>query len=92
MARALSSQKALRRSVSRAIRNRAHRSQIKTVTRKTRDAITARDIDGAEKAFRQVVQILDRNAARRTIHPNTAARRKSRLAKRINALVAASKK
>lgn len=65
---------------------------MKTVTRKTQDAITARDIDGAEKAFRQVVKILDRNATRRTIHPNTAARRKSRLAKHLNALVAASKK
>jgi len=92
VARSISSQKALRRSASRAIRNRARRSQIKTVTRKTRDAITARDLDGAEKAFRQVVKILDSNAARRTIHPNTAARRKSRLAKRLNALVAASKK
>lgn len=92
MARSLSSQKALRRSITRAARNKARRSRIKTAVRQTLDAITARDPGAAEEAYRRTVRILDRNASHLTIHPNTAARRKSRLAKRINALKAAAKK
>jgi small subunit ribosomal protein S20 len=92
VARSISSQKALRRSKARAERNKARRSQIKTSIRKVNDAISARDPDAAEQAYRRAARILDRNATRLTVHPNTAARRKSRLAKRINALVAASGK
>jgi len=86
VARSLSSQKAIRRSQKRAQRNKARRSQVKTSIRKVNDAMTARDPDAAEKAFREAVRVLDCSATRRTIHPNTAARRKSQLAKRLNAI------
>ncbi len=90
MARSLSSQKALRRSQRRAERNQARRSRIKSAIRKVTDAVTARDADAAEKAYREAVRVLDRNARRRTIHPKTAARRKSRLARQVNVLKAAA--
>ena len=38
--------------------------------------------------LKKAQQVLDRIAARGAIHPNTAARRKSKLARRINALAA----
>ena len=92
MARSLSSQKRHRQDEVRAARNKSRRSQIKTKVRKVKDAIVARDVDAAEKAFREAACVLDQNAGRSTIHPNTAARRKSRLAKRINALKAGTRK
>ena len=92
VARSLSSQKAMRRSKRRTARNLARRTRIKSVIRKVTDAITARDTDTAEKAYREAARVLDRNADHLTLHPNTAARRKSRLAKRINAIKTAARK
>ncbi len=91
MARSLSSQKRLRQSVTRAARNKARKSQVKTATRKVNDAILERDVDAAQNALKEVTKLLDRNGNRKTIHPNAVARRKSRLAKRINAMKAAAK-
>ena len=92
MARSLSSRKAHRQNLKRAERNKARRSVLKTGVRKVRDAIQARDPGAAEKTFRDAAQMLDRGANRKTVHRNTAARRKSRLARQINALKAAAKK
>lgn len=91
MARSISSLKAHRQSLRRAARNKARKTLIKTEIRKVRDAVQAKDLPAAEKAFRQTAAILDRNANKQTVHPNTAARRKSRLAKQLNALKAARK-
>lgn len=49
---------------------------IRTRIRKVRDALTAKDAPAAEKALREAIKILDRNADQGTLHPNTAARRK----------------
>lgn len=92
MARSLSSQKRLRQSRKRAERNKARRSEMKTSIRTVNDAIVGRDAEAAEKAYREAARVLDSNATHRIIHPNTAARRKSRLARHINALVAATRK
>jgi small subunit ribosomal protein S20 len=88
----LSSQKRHRQSEKRAERNKANRTVVKSKVRRVKDAIVSRDVDAAEKALREAACVLDRNANRKTIHPNTAARRKSRLAKRINALKASAQK
>jgi small subunit ribosomal protein S20 len=42
--------------------------------------------DAAAGAIRETCQTLDREANRGTLHRNAAARRKSRLARRLNAL------
>ncbi len=63
-------------------RNKAVKSELKTrVKTATKTAGTA---DNAE-ALRMAVKRLDMAAAKGIIHPNQAARRKSRLMKRINA-------
>jgi small subunit ribosomal protein S20 len=92
VARSLSSQKRQRQNVKRAARNKARKSVIKTKVRKVRDAIQARDAATSETALREAVKILDRSANGQTIHRNTAARRKSRLAKQLNALKAGARK
>ena len=92
MARSLSSQKRQRQNVKRAVRNKARKSIIKTKVRKAKETIQARDVATAEKTLRDAARTLDRNANNKTIHPNTAARRKSRLARQLNALKAGTRK
>ncbi len=73
------------------IRNRARKSVIKTETRKLLDAIHEGDVDAAQSAFVKVTKKIDQVAAHGTLHKNTAARKKSRLARRLNAALAAKK-
>jgi small subunit ribosomal protein S20 len=63
-------------------RNKAVRSEIKT---RTRSALTAAGTPEADAALNSAVQRIDSAAAKGIIHPNAAARRKSRLMKRLNA-------
>lgn len=79
----------MRQSATRAERNKARKSVIKSRVRKVQDAVLHKDATAAGKALNEAVITLDRAAAKRTIHRNTAARRKSRLAKRVNSLKAA---
>ena len=64
----------------RAERNRAVRSEIKTPAK---SALTAGSDDDA--AVRAALSRIDTAAAKGVIHPNTAARKKSRLMKKVNA-------
>ncbi len=65
-------------------RNKAVRSEMRT---RTKHAVAAIDEGGsdAEEAVRLAVKRIDTAAAKGVIHPNQAARRKSRLMRRINA-------
>ena len=67
-------------------RNRATKSEVRTRLKKANDTIGT---DENPEALRLAVKRLDMAAAKRVIHPNQAARKKSRLMKKINA---ASKK
>ena len=69
-------------------RNRARKSVIKTETRKFLDAIRDGNVDDARTKLAQVTKKLDQTSAKGTLHRNTVARRKSRLARQLNALVA----
>jgi len=84
-----SAAKALRRSERRRIRNRFWRSTARTLIKKARKLIEAGDLEAAAKAVGDAISVLDRAAAKGVIHKNNAARRKSRLMKRFNALVKA---
>jgi small subunit ribosomal protein S20 len=86
VARSLSSQKRMRQNVKRAARNRTDKTIIKNELRKVHDALGGKDAKVAEATFRKTVAILDRSANKKVLHPNTAARRKSRLARRLNAM------
>lgn len=65
------------------LRNIATRSKIKTFVKKTKSAISE-GADNAAEVLNQTVSIVDKAAKRGIIHPNAAARRKSRLMKRAN--------
>ena len=79
MPRIKSAKKALRQSYTRQARNRAQRSALRTAVKHVRLA-TAAD---AAQAYAKAVQLLDRAARKGLIHPNNAARHKSRLAAHV---------
>jgi small subunit ribosomal protein S20 len=81
-----SAKKSLHQSKTRRARNRVQRSTLRTVLKKCRTAAGTPDADAA---FRLAVKKLDQAAAKRLIHPNTAARTKSRLSQVMKSAKAA---
>ncbi len=67
-------------------RNKAVKSQLKTVVRSTREAIAAGDADKAAKALALAGKRLDKAVSKGVIHKNQAANRKSALAKQVSSL------
>jgi len=65
-------------------RNKSARSEIKSVVRQAREAVAGEDKEAAALALRAAESQLDRAADKGIMHPNAVARRKSRLAKKLN--------
>ena len=91
MAHSLSAKKRIRQSIKRRARNRARKETLKDQTRAYLAALASNDVTKAEAELRKTVVRLDKVAAKHTIHKNTAARKRSRLTLRLNALKAAGK-
>ena len=77
------------RSRERALRNQSVKSRIKTFVKKSHAAILSSD-DTVPSLVSQTVSVIDKAAKRGIIHKNAAARRKSRLMKRVNAAAVAA--
>ncbi len=88
MARNPSAMKYHRQSQNARARNRAVKSTIRTFGKKATAAAEAGDADAAVKFQRVTISLIDRAAKGSTLHKNAAARRKSRLAKRLNKALA----
>ncbi|HEY0008746.1 MAG TPA: 30S ribosomal protein S20 [Tepidisphaeraceae bacterium] len=86
MAHSLSAKKRVRQSEKRYARNRARKDLIKNKTKAFHGAVTTGDATVAEKALNTLVSTLDRIKTKSTLHKNTAARRRSRLTKKLNSL------
>jgi small subunit ribosomal protein S20 len=78
-----------RQTVKRTERNKAVRSELKTRTKSATKA-AAEGADNAEELARDAQKRIDVAARKGVIHKNAAARRKSRLAKKLNQGSAAS--
>lgn len=83
--RTKSALKRMRQTVKRTARNRAVRSRIKTLLKRARTATSP-----SADAVRAAVSALDSAARKGIIHPNTAARKKSRLLRWVARLEAAA--
>jgi small subunit ribosomal protein S20 len=70
-------------------RNRSTRSVTKTAILKTEKLIESNELESAQKALAEASSIIDKAAKKKVIHRNTASRRKSRLAKKLNKAKAA---
>ena len=86
MAHSLSAKKRVRQNARRRTANRARRSQIKTMVKRLDATMAEGDVKSASEQLHVVVKKLDKMASTSTMHKKTAARRKSRLARRLNAL------
>jgi small subunit ribosomal protein S20 len=68
----------MRQTRARTLQNRTKRSQLRTAIKKVRSAAPGAE---AQRAYTEAVKLLDRAGRKHLIHPNTAARHKSRLAR-----------
>ena len=67
-------------------RNKAVKSELRTVVRKTREAIGAGDKAAAEAALKVASVKLDKAVSKGVVHKNQASNRKSAIAKQVAAL------
>ncbi|HEX41348.1 MAG TPA: 30S ribosomal protein S20 [Phycisphaerales bacterium] len=88
MAHSLSARKRVRQNAKRRVINRARKSQVKTQIKRFEDALSTAEPQAAEQQYRLLARKLDKTAATSTMHKKTAARKKSRLAKKLNAIKA----
>jgi len=69
--------------------NKSQLSLVRTHIKNVQKAIAAKDLEGAQAAFKTAVPVIDRMAGKGRIHRNKAARHKSRLNAQIKALAEA---
>ncbi|NLD44235.1 MAG: 30S ribosomal protein S20 [Chloroflexi bacterium] len=86
MANLKSSIKRARQNIKRRARNRVVISRSRTAMSKATRAIAAGDPEEARAAVLAAISQVDRAASKGVIHPNKAARRKSRLMAKLNQL------
>ncbi|MHC4271255.1 MAG: 30S ribosomal protein S20 [Planctomycetota bacterium] len=88
MVHSLSAKKRNRQNEKKRKINRARKSQVKTQIKHLETTIQSGDLETAAEQYKLVTKKLDKVASTSTMHKKTAARKKSRLAKRLNALKA----
>ncbi len=81
-----SSIKSVKTDAERRAHNAAIKSQIRTATRKTVEAVNAGVAEEAQKALVNATSVIDKAASKGILHKNTAARKKSNLAAKVNSL------
>ena len=88
MANLLSSKKRAKTNLKRQEKNVSVRTNIKTVVKKVEQAVADSNLETAQTAFSELVSALDSASTKGVIKKNSAARKKSRLAKQLNSLKA----
>jgi small subunit ribosomal protein S20 len=86
LANTASAAKRARQSEKRRIRNRLVRTRMRNSVRRARLALETGDREAAQSVVQQACRELDKAAQKGVIHQNTAARTKSRLARKLNTL------
>lgn len=86
MAKSKTPAKRARRAEENRVRNKAYKSRLKTAVKKYEDSLQGGDVETAQKSLITATSLIDKNVTKGILHKNTAARRKSALAKRFNAL------
>jgi small subunit ribosomal protein S20 len=67
-------------------RNKAVKSELKTLVRQTRTAVAAGDKAAAEATLKKASVKLDKAVSKGVLHKNQASNRKSAIAKQVSAL------
>ncbi|MFH1187335.1 MAG: 30S ribosomal protein S20 [bacterium] len=86
MPRKKSAIKALKQSKKIALRNKTIKDNVKNLVKKTRKAVDEKANDKAMESVKEAIRAIDKAAQKKIIKKNTAARKKSRLMKKVNSL------
>lgn len=86
MAHSLSAKKRVRQNAKRRTINRARKSQVKSQIKRFEAALAEGNAQTAAVELKATIKKLDKVAATSTMHKKTAARKKSRLTRKLNAL------
>lgn len=81
-----SSIRSVKTDAERRAKNAQVKSQVRTATRKTVEAVAAGQAEEAKAAFIKATSVIDKAANKGVLHKNTAARKKAKLAAKVNAL------
>ncbi|MCD6132776.1 MAG: 30S ribosomal protein S20 [Deltaproteobacteria bacterium] len=81
-----SAAKRMRQNKKRYMRNKAYRTRLKNVIRTVREKIEDKNLEEAQKAFKQAEKTINHIASKGVIHKNKASRLTSKLAKAIHKL------
>jgi small subunit ribosomal protein S20 len=79
-----------RQSQVRRARNMSRKTRVKNLVKNVRLAVAQNQPEKAQAALQQAIPIIQRVAAKGTLHWKTAARKISRLTRRVNALTPTS--
>ncbi|UCD54484.1 MAG: 30S ribosomal protein S20 [Dehalococcoidia bacterium] len=85
-----SAQKQVRVAERKQLRNKSIRSECKTNISRAEGLIFSGELEAAQEAVSAAIRSLDKAAEKGIIHPNNAARRKSRLMKKLNEALSSS--
>jgi small subunit ribosomal protein S20 len=88
VADSLQAKKRAKQNIKRRTINRVRKSQVKTQIKHLEAIMDKGDVEAASEQLRLIAKKLDKTASTSTMHKKTAARKKSRLTKRLNALKA----
>jgi len=91
LANTKSATKEIRVAAARQERNKSMRSFTKTIVHKAESGVCKGEIESAREDVKKASSSLDKAAGAGIIHANAAARKKSRLAKKLNKAAAAKK-
>jgi len=80
--------KRVRQNLKRNERNRQARSRMRTLIKKVERAVSSKNAEEAQNHLPDALRILDKSASKGLIHKNQAARKKSRLSRKVNGLAA----
>jgi small subunit ribosomal protein S20 len=84
MAHSRSAKKRIRQNITRRLANKSVLTSLKTQVKKFEAVAAGGDAAKANQAFLRTVSMVDKAAKTGRLHPNTAARKKSRLARLLN--------
>jgi small subunit ribosomal protein S20 len=81
-----SAEKRNRQRITKTLRNRAVSSSVRTLVKKVRDAIAAKDKAAAKKALVAAIRAMDKAATKGVVHVKASSRTVSRLSAQVHAL------
>jgi small subunit ribosomal protein S20 len=82
----ISALKRARQNEKRRIRNLHVETTVKSMVKKVRSAVEAKDVEGAQKALAKAIPLIQRANSKGIYHKNTSSRRISHLTRAVNTL------